>query len=828
MVLIDQTQTAARTAAPTILDGYRALPGTYDELVEAAGETRQHARMVASLLANMSADSFARCQALAELSLAQHGVTFSVYSDERGTEKVMPVCLVPRVIGATEWAPPRKGAGPAAHHAAALPRRPLRRAEDPRATRSSRPSCCSARSSYLPQLRGMKPPGGVRIHIAGIDLIRSPDGVLRVLEDNLRTPSGVSYVIENRLITKRVFPAAMDRIGVRRVDDYPTQLAETLRSVSPEDPESSTIVVLTPGPFNSAYFEHSFLARTMGIELVQAPDLFVDGDEVFVRTTRGPRRVHVIYRRTDDAYLDPEFFRPDSMLGVPGLMRAYAAGNVALANAPGNGVADDKAVYPFVPDMIRFYLDEEPILEQVATYVCAREADRAYVLEHLAELVVKAVDEAGGYGMLMGPQASAAERDMFRDRIIADPRRYIAQHRIELSTCPTWVAEERRIEPRRVDLRPYILTGKQGSLGAARRAHARRAPRADRTSSTPARAAARRTPGCRRRGRHVVISRVADHCFWFGRYLERAESTARLLQVTRTLALDAELPPLKCWRPVVIVSGQHPALAEHLGAEAAGDGEAVQRYMTWAPDNPVSIRTSIRAARESARSIREVLGHEIWEAANELYLWFMSEEAAAQYLHDRDEVYQHIRRSTQLCLGLLRSTMLHDEPLDFLWLGVMLERVGQTARMLDVHHHIRGAAEGQQPLLQNALWLSLLRACSGFEAYMRKQQGRVTGESVTAFLLFETRFPRSLRYCLRTALGLIKRFPPASIGGIAKARKRLDALDHWLDGQEVAGVPLSEHALLTSIVDETGAACGELQGGLEGEEAIASQSQAAQ
>jgi uncharacterized alpha-E superfamily protein len=318
-----------------------------------------------------------------------------------------------------------------------------------------------------------------------------------------------------------------------------------------------------------------------------------------------------------------------------------------------------------------------------------------------------------------------------------------------------------------------------------------------------------------------VISRVADHCFWLGRYIERAESTARLLQVTRTLAFDAELPPLYCWRPLVIVSGQYPALTEDLGAEAAGNGEAVQRYMTWAPDNSVSIRTSIRAAREGARSIREVIGHDIWEAANELYLWFMGEEAAAQYLHDRDEVYKHIRRSGQLCLGLVRSTMMHDEAMDFLWLGVMLERVGQTARTLDMHHHIRGAAEGQQPLLQNALSLSLLRACSGFEAYMRKQQGRVTGESVTAFLLFENRFPRSLRYCLRTALGLTKRFPPASIGGIAKARKRLDALDHWLDGQEVAGVPLSEHALLTHIVDETGAACGELQGGLEGEEPVA-------
>jgi uncharacterized circularly permuted ATP-grasp superfamily protein len=460
MVLIEQE--ATRLPASTILDGYRALDGTYDELVEAAGGTRKHALMVANLLANMNADTFARCQALAELALAQRGVTFSVYSDDRGTEKVMPVCLVPRVIGAAEWARLERGL---VQRLTALQlflddlygeQRVLREHVIP-------PELIFGSKHYLPQLRGMKPPGGVRIHIAGIDLIRSPDGVLRVLEDNLRTPSGVSYVIENRLVTKRVFPAAMDRIGVRRVDDYPTQLVETLRSVSPEDPAHTTIVVLTPGPFNSAYFEHSFLARSMGIELVEASDLFVSGDEVFVKTTLGPRRVHVIYRRTDDAYIDPEFFRPDSMLGVPGLMRAWAAGKVTLANAPGNGVADDKAIYPYVPDLIRFFLGEEPIIEQVPTYICARPADRAYVLEHLAELVVKAVDEAGGYGMLMGPEASAAELDMFRERIISEPRRYIAQHRIELSTSPTWVAEERRIEPRRIDLRPFILTGKSRS-----------------------------------------------------------------------------------------------------------------------------------------------------------------------------------------------------------------------------------------------------------------------------------------------------------------------------------------------------------------------------
>jgi uncharacterized circularly permuted ATP-grasp superfamily protein len=320
-----------------------------------------------------------------------------------------------------------------------------------------------AAKTYEPKLRGIAAPGGVRIPIAGIDLIRSPDGVFRVLEDNVRTPSGVSYVLENRLVTKRVFREAIELASVRQVEQYPIELAHTMRSIAPEDAGDACMVLLTPGIYNSAYFEHSFLARHMGIDLVEPADLFVDDDTVFVRTTHGPKRVHVIYRRVDDAYLDPEFFRPDSLLGVPGLMRAYAKGRVSLVNAPGNGCADDKAVYPFVPDMIRYYLKEDPLLQQVDTFVCARDQDKKYVLERLDQLVVKAVDEAGGYGMLMGPQATQAQRDEFKIRIMAEPRKYIAQHRIELSTCPTWDPKHQRVAPRRIDLRPFILTSKSGS-----------------------------------------------------------------------------------------------------------------------------------------------------------------------------------------------------------------------------------------------------------------------------------------------------------------------------------------------------------------------------
>ncbi|MBI5067140.1 MAG: circularly permuted type 2 ATP-grasp protein [Deltaproteobacteria bacterium] len=440
---------------------YRALPGTFDEMFGPDGAPRPAFRLAAEALAARGRSAFAAAQALAERALMNSGVTFSVYSDDRGSEKIFPFCLVPRVISAQDWAHLERGL---AQRVTALEafladcygeQRIFREGTIPR-------DLVLGSKNFFPQLAGVKPPGGVRIHIAGIDLIRDPAGVFQVLEDNLRTPSGVSYVLENRLLSKRVLPEVLDRARVQQVDHYPARLGDALRSVSPVEPGATTAVVLTPGPFNSAYFEHSFLARTMGLELVQAADLYVERDRVFARTTRGPRPVHVVYRRTDELFLDPEVFRPDSLLGVRGILRAWARGNVTLANAPGNGVADDKAVYPFVPDIVRFYLSEEPILAQVPTWVCAREEDKRFVVEHLGELVVKAVDEAGGYGMLMGPQSSAEQREDFRRRIEAEPRKYIAQRRVELSTCPTWDGAASRVVPRRVDLRPYVVNSRSG------------------------------------------------------------------------------------------------------------------------------------------------------------------------------------------------------------------------------------------------------------------------------------------------------------------------------------------------------------------------------
>ena len=442
-----------------LLSGYRPLAGAYDEAFEADGTVRESAQGVIGRIDALPKSQFRQRKELAEDTLLRNGVTFAVYSDERsGVERVFPFDLIPRILTAEDWA-----------HLDAGLRQRIEALEAFLDDVYGAGSCISegvipremieASSGFLPQVKGLRPPGGVRIHIAGVDIIQAPDGRFLVLEDNLRCPSGVSYVLENRAVMKRIFPNIFQQARVLPVVDYPLRLVNALASLAPNGREDARVVILTPGPFNSAYFEHSFLARRMGCELVEGPDLFVADDRVWVRTTKGAQRVDVIYRRIDDAFLDPRVFREDSVLGVPGLVGVYAKGNVTLANAPGNGVADDKAVYPYVPDLIRFYLDQDPILGQVETYICGRPKECEHVLANLGSLVVKAVDEAGGYGMLIGPQASKKELKEFAGRIRENPRKYIAQPRIELSTSPTWTGK--RAEPRRVDLRPYVVSGKE-------------------------------------------------------------------------------------------------------------------------------------------------------------------------------------------------------------------------------------------------------------------------------------------------------------------------------------------------------------------------------
>jgi uncharacterized circularly permuted ATP-grasp superfamily protein len=452
----EKSKAAAARRSPALFEGYQALPDTFDEFFTAEGEPHAAVADVVRLLNTLGRSEFRQRQRLADTTFLRSGVTFSVYSGGGDPERIFPFDLIPRIVPASEWRRVERGLVQRIH---ALNRflgdvygeqRILQEGVIPR-------ELVEGSKVYQPKMRGIRPLKGVYIHIAGIDLIRGGDGRFLVLEDNVRTPSGVSYVLENRMMMKKVFPSVFRECRVAPVEMYPTRLREAMNAVAPPGEGNRRLVVLTPGPFNSAYFEHSFLARSIGCELVQGNDLFVEDDRVYAKTTTGPVRVDVIYRRIDDPFLDPDWFRKDSMLGVPGLVRAYARGNVALVNAIGNGVADDKGIYPYVPDMIRFYLSEEPIIEQVPTYICARPDDCRYVLEHVGELVVKAVNEAGGYGMLVGPRATRRQHAEFRERVAADPRNYIAQPLVQLSACPTWTREG--VAPRRVDLRPFVVTG---------------------------------------------------------------------------------------------------------------------------------------------------------------------------------------------------------------------------------------------------------------------------------------------------------------------------------------------------------------------------------
>jgi uncharacterized circularly permuted ATP-grasp superfamily protein len=432
--------------------------GFFDEMFEDDGGCRPHVQLVMEVIQSLSDGQLLRYKHSAERLLLQLGITFNVYGDTAGAERIFPFDLIPRVIPAFEWDRIERGLKQRVHALNAFiddiyhDQKILKDGAIPA-------DVVTSAVSYRKQCHGLNPPWRVWCHITGTDLVRDRDGCYYVLEDNLRVPSGVSYVLENREVLKRIFPRVFEGLPVRPVNEYTSRLLEMLESIAPHPSGGPRVVLLTPGIYNSAYFEHSFLAQQMGVQLVEGHDLVVQSGSVFMRTTKGLERVDVIYRRVDDDFLDPEAFRPDSMLGVPGLMEVYRAGRVALANAPGNGVADDKVIYAYVPEMIRYYEGAEAILPNVPTYLCWRDSDRQYVLEHLHELVVKSANESGGYGMLVGPHSSRQQQDEFALKIRDNPRNYIAQPTLALSRVPTIVDDH--FEGRHVDLRPYVLCGKE-------------------------------------------------------------------------------------------------------------------------------------------------------------------------------------------------------------------------------------------------------------------------------------------------------------------------------------------------------------------------------
>jgi uncharacterized circularly permuted ATP-grasp superfamily protein len=440
-------------------------PGEFwDEMFAAPDTVRPYYAPLAGALSTLSPSEVERRQRAADLSFQARGITFAVNQGAEGVEKIMPFDLVPRIITAEEWRKIERGLeqrvralnlflGDIYHGGKILRQRvvPL--------------DLVLGSNGYRREVRGMDVPLGVYTHVVGSDLVRDSSGEFYVLEDNLRTPSGVSYVVENRRVLKRVWAHIFKGYDVRPVEGYAQDLLDVVRAVAPPDAEGEpTIVLLTPGVYNSAYFEHAFLAKGMGIQMVEAPDLFVDDGLVFMRTTHGPQRVHVIYRRVDDDFLDPLAFRSDSILGVPGLLASYRMGGVNLVNGLGAGVADDKAIYAYVPSIIRYYMNEEPILPTIKTYLASDPSDLSYILEHIGELVVKSVNESGGYGMLIGPHSTQAEQAEFRTMVRANPRSYIAQPTLALSRHPCWIDDH--FEGRHVDLRPFVLFGRDVTVTA--------------------------------------------------------------------------------------------------------------------------------------------------------------------------------------------------------------------------------------------------------------------------------------------------------------------------------------------------------------------------
>ena len=432
--------------------------GFFCEMFGSDAELAEHTRDIRRRMGDMKISTLKRRAQQSDRELYNLGITFTVYSDRDAIDRVLPFDVLPRVLSKDDWQHIESGC---VQRVAALNRFLYDIYHEQKILQDGvvPPELVLNNDNYRPEMRGLDLPYGTYVAICGIDLVRGGDGVFRVLEDNARTPSGVSYVVENRHLMMRSFPDLTGNVRLRPVSDYGMQLQAALAEIAPPGVDDPKIVLMSPGVFNSAYFEHVFLAREMGVPLAEGRDLVVEDDVVFMKTTGGLRRVDVIYRRVDDAFLDPERFNRDSLLGVRGLFRAYRAGHVSLANAIGTGVADDKAVYAYMPRIIRYYLDEEPILQNVETHLCREPDGLAYTLEHLNELVVKPVGESGGYGVIVGPKATQAELDECRARVEKNPANYISQPVVDLSVCPTLV--DGSIEPRHVDLRPYIVTGRE-------------------------------------------------------------------------------------------------------------------------------------------------------------------------------------------------------------------------------------------------------------------------------------------------------------------------------------------------------------------------------
>ncbi len=790
-------------AGSSLISRYRAAPGQFDEMLDADGAVRPHYRAAVEQLSSVSDNELLSRADYVGSTYLEQGITFDV----GGKETPFPLDVVPRIITAKDFATIEAGIAQRVTALEAF-------LQDIYATGSVfidgviPRKVVTSSTHYHRAAHGIQPPNGVRIHVAGTDLVRGGDGQMRVLEDNVRVPSGVSYVLTNRRAMSSAFPETMSRYRIRPVHEYPGLLLSALRAAAPTGVADPTIVVLTPGVYNSAYFEHALLARTMGVELVEAGDLVCANGRVLARTTRGLRRVDVIYRRVDDDFIDPAVFRPDSMLGVAGLMAAARAGNVTIANAVGNGVADDKLTCTYVDDLIRYFLGEEPILPGVTTWRLEDPAALEEVLDRLDELVVKPVDGSGGKGVVIGPKASAKELAALRRTVLANPRDWIAQPVVQLSTVPTVAGGE--IAPRHVDLRPFavndgervrvlpggltrvalqegqlIVNSSQGGgskdtwvlddhrvhqpepkpakgkgprhpsllldddgerpLATQSQSQSQSAGTQSQSQGRPTRPKAARPA---QRQSPMTLSRIADSLFWTSRYLERAEDTSRILEANvQYMVEDPTVDEAQAARALLGAMGED--------ADAVAEGRPVDRQLVlerlcYSFDAPASLRSILAAARESARRVREVISLEMWEAINTAYLDVKGGGFVRKPVH---KAFQQVRHGAILASGMARQTMVKDEGFEFMMLGRSLERVDMTSRL------ILAAATGGGT---SVAWGNALRAAGGHQSFVRTHMGEGTGDDAAAFLLFNDRFPRSLVYGLLAVEQALRELEPRS------------------------------------------------------------------
>jgi|GEM_PF-5253 len=837
---------------------------TWDELVDGDGKPRRCARALTDFVAALGTEGQIERRAAAERAIRQMGITFTVYSDEGNIDREWPFDIIPRVIDGREWRKVERGL---TQRLEALnlfiddlynDQQVLDDGIVPR-------ELIESSKNFLPQCRGVKPPHGVWAHICGSDLVRDDAGTLYVLEDNLRVPSGVSYMLENRELMKRTLPEVFDACRVRPIDGYPGALQRMLQSLSQR--REPVIGVLTPGMYNSAYFEHAFLAQQIGAELVEGRDLVVEDDIVYVRNVDGLQRLDVLYRRVDDAFIDPEVFREDSTLGVAGLMRAWKAGNIAIANAPGAGVADDKVVYSYVPELIRYYLNEEPKIANVPTFRCEDPEHRQHVLAHLGDLVVKPANESGGYGMLIGPHSTIEQQAAMRESIEADPRNWIAQPTLSISTAPTLTDEG--IEARHVDLRPFILQGEdlhvttggltrvalvKGSLvvnssqgGGSKDTWIVDSDDSDEPGDSldddsedveaqPVRTMPRRARNARIRQRstmqpmrqsmdgpggrmtqsmdsgssaqgmsqtidHVppsqlMLSRTAENIYWLGRYLERAESTARLIDIHGRLLMDLPKDSRSSgWRSLMAIGGSEARYDElHDGT----DERRVCHFLIASREHAGSLLGMAEAIHFNLRAVRDTVPAALYERINELCLMLRAEAPNSVDSRRRSDFLSRVEHQLLAIAGMIDGSMSRDRAWLVMRMGYHLERADMTSRVLDVRAQSLPASveQADAAALAEREWVSVLRSLVAFRMYRQHVNRPVRGSDVLSYLMLDEDLPRAYRYCLERL--------QFCLGKLGRNEMPLQALQTLVDKIDRADMPALARDLpaLHGFIDE--------------------------